>query len=230
MYRILVVEDEKDISRILGKYLDKAGYDYDICHDGFSGLEMFSEKEYHLVLLDIMMEGIDGLEILRRIRNVSNVPVLMTTARIAEVDRLKGFDLGADDYIVKPYSMKELMSRIKVFLNRVYGANDFVEIGQLKIDLDRKEGFFENNNLNLSKIEYSILEVLMKNRDHVFTRENLIESAFGFDSEIDNRSIDTYIKRIRRKIEPDPKNPQYLITKYGVGYYFEGAGHAKKKN
>lgn len=225
MYSILVVEDEKDITRILAKYLEKEGYDFDICHDGFTGLELFENKQYHLVLLDIMMPGIDGLEILRRIRFISDVPVLMTTARISEVDRLAGFDLGADDYIVKPYSMKELMLRIKVFLSRVYGTTDGIEVGSLRLDLDRKEGFLKNENLNLSKIEYQILEVLMKNRNHVFTREELIETALGLDSDIDNRSIDTYIKRIRRKIEPDPKNPQYLITKYGVGYYFEGAGH-----
>lgn len=168
------------------------------------------------------MDGIDGLEVLRRIRSTSLVPVLLTTARVQEVDRLKGFDLGADDYVVKPYSMKELMSRIKVFISRVYGYNYCLAVDGLKLDLDAKDAYLQGLKLNLSRIEYDILEVLMKNPNRVFSREQLIDGALGYDSSIDVRSIDTYIKRIRKKIEEDQKNPRFIMTKYGIGYYFSG--------
>lgn len=222
MHRILVVEDEKEITRILSKYLDREGYLYDICHDGFCALELFAKNKYSLVLLDIMMDGIDGLEVLRRIRGISSVPVLMTTARIQEADRLKGFEYGGDDYVLKPYSMKELMSRIRVFISRVYGTNESMTIGDLKIDFDQKDAYVQGNRMNLSRVEYGILEILMKKPDRVFSREQLIEAVLGYDATIDNRSIDTYVKRIRKKIEKDPKNPKYLMTKYGLGYYFAG--------
>ena len=230
MHRILVVEDEKEITRILAKYLEREGYAYDICHDGFCALELFGENNYSLVILDIMMDGIDGLEVLRRIRSISNVPVLMTTARVQEADRLKGFEYGSDDYIVKPYSMKELMSRIRVFIGRVYGNSDNLKIGDLKIDFDQKDGYIKGVKINLSRIEYGILETLMKKPDRVFSREQLIEAVLGFDATIDNRSIDTYVKRVRKKIEMDPKNPKYLMTKYGIGYYFAGDPDENEKN
>ncbi len=222
MHRILVVEDEKEITRIMEKYLEREGYAFDICHDGFCALELFAQHKYSLVVLDIMMEGIDGLEVLRRIRGVSTVPVLMTTARIQEADRLKGFEYGGDDYIVKPYSMKELMSRIKVFISRVYGTNDSLTFGDLKIDFQQKDAYLQGQRINLSRVEYGILEAMMKNPDRVFTREQLIETVLGFDATIDSRSIDTYVKRIRRKIESDPKDPKRIMTRYGIGYYFAG--------
>jgi len=217
MYKVLVVEDEKEISRIVCKYLEKEGYEYDLADNGFRGLELFSLNKYHLVLLDIMMDGIDGIEVLKRIREISDVPILMTTARVDETDRIKGFDNGADDYIVKPYSTRELMRRIRVFLKRVYPQTKEIKVENLTLDIDNKILYKDNIEIDISSLEYRLLECFMLNLNKILSREQIIEMAFS-DFDGYDRSIDTYIRRIRKKIENDPKNPVLLLTKYGLGY------------
>ncbi len=224
MFRILVVEDEADISSIVMKYIEKNGYEGRLAENGFEALELFSEEQFHLVVLDIMMPGIDGFEVLARIREISEVPVIMLTAKQEEVDRIKGFEEGADDYVVKPFSPRELMSRIKVFLKRIYNDNDelILSYEDLKLYTSSMKLYRGKEEIELTSTEFKLLFVMMRNMNQVLTREQIIESAFGMDYEGFDRSIDTYIKRIRQKIEPNPKQPLYLKTKYGSGYVFGG--------
>lgn len=224
MFRILVVEDESEISSIVMKYIEKSGYECRLAENGFEALELFSSQHFHLIILDVMMPGIDGFEVLARIREISDVPIIMLTAKQEEVDRIKGFEEGADDYVVKPFSPRELISRIKVFLKRIYNYGDemILTSGQLRLFTSSMKLFQGEEEIELTSTEFKLLHVLMRNMNQVLTREQLIELAFGIDYEGFDRSIDTYIKRIRQKIEPDPKHPLYLKTKYGSGYVFGG--------
>lgn len=218
MYNILVVEDEQQISRVLLKYLDKEGYHYDLAINGIDAINLFNKNKYHLVLLDIMMEGVDGIEVLQYIRQQSTIPILMTTAKIMEDDRLKGFEFGADDYISKPYSPRELMKRIKVFLKRAYpNTISDLQINDLTINTKTKQVFKQGKEIIFSAQEFRIIEYLAKNKNITVTREQIIEHAL-VDYEGYDRSIDTYIKRIRKKIEVNPSKPTQLLTKYGLGY------------
>jgi len=224
MFRILVVEDESEISSIVMKYIEKSGYECRLAENGFEALELFSSQHFHLIILDVMMPGIDGFEVLARIREISDVPIIMLTAKQEEVDRIKGFEEGADDYVIKPFSPRELISRIKVFLKRIYNYGDemILTSGQLRLFTSSMKLFQGEEEIELTSTEFKLLHVLMRNMNQVLTREQLIELAFGIDYEGFDRSIDTYIKRIRQKIEPDPKHPLYLKTKYGSGYVFGG--------
>lgn len=224
VYQILVVEDQKEISDILMKYIAKEGYGVAVASNGFEALELFGNQEFHLVLLDIMMPGISGFEVLKEIRKISDVPVIMLTAKQEEVDRLKGFETGADDYVIKPFSPRELMKRIRVFIKRIYNeADEIVYIFRdLKLYTKGMKLVKNNNEIVLTAAEYKLLFVLFKNKGQILTREQLIELAYGSDYEGYDRNIDSFIKRIRQKIEDDPKNPKILITKYGAGYIFGG--------
>lgn len=226
-YNILVIEDQKEISSIVAKYLAKEGFGYFVANDGFEALEYFGNHECHLILLDIMMPGIDGFEVLKEIRKISDIPVIMLTARQEEVDRLKGFDTGADDYVVKPFSARELMKRIKVIIKRVYHENDEIILNHKFLNLHTKSMklFNKDDEIIITSVEYKLLLALFKNKGQVLSREQLINLAFGQEYEGYDRNIDSYIKRIRQKIEHDPSKPQYLITKYGAGYIFGGLSH-----
>ncbi|MBH1939840.1 response regulator transcription factor [Mobilitalea sibirica] len=224
VYQILVVEDQKEISDVLKKYIAKEGYGVAVANHGFEALELFGDREFHLILLDIMMPGINGYEVLKEIRKTSDVPVIMLTAKQDEVDRLKGFEIGADDYVIKPFSPRELMKRIQVFLKRVYQEADEIiySFKNLKLYTKSMKLIKNDNQIALTAAEYKLLFVLFKNKGQVLTREQLIELAYGNDYEGYDRNIDSFIKRIRQKIEDDPKNPKILITKYGAGYIFGG--------
>lgn len=224
-YHVLIVEDQKEISDIVSKYLEKEGYSYYVAKDGFEALEYFNTQQIHLILLDIMMPGIDGFEVLKEIRKISDIPVIMLTAKQEEIDRLKGFDIGADDYVVKPFSARELMRRVKVFLKRIYHESDEIVYSYKYLSLHTKSmKLFKNDEeILITSAEYNLLLALFKNQGQVLTREQLINLAYGHEFEGYDRSIDTYIKRIRQKIEEDPKHPRILLTKYGAGYVFGGA-------
>ena len=224
-YQIMVVEDQAEISGIVAKYLEKEGYGCFLAKDGFAALDIFNNNTIHLVLLDIMLPGIDGFEVLREIRQISDVPVIMLTARQEEIDRLAGFDLGADDYVLKPFSVKELMKRIKALIKRTYHQSDEIIYSYQDLSLHAKSMKLYKNDeeVQITAAEYQLLLVLFKHQGQVLTREQLIELAYGREYEGYDRNIDSYIKRIRQKIEEDSKNPQILITKYGAGYIFGGA-------
>ncbi len=223
-YNILVVEDQNEISSILSKYLNNEGYDNFVAKDGFAALEYFNNNECHLVLLDIMMPGINGFDVLKQIRAVSDIPVIMLTAKQEEIDRLKGFDFGADDYVIKPFSARELMKRVKALLRRTYHDTDEIIYTYKKLALHTKSMklFKDRQEVDLTSVEYRLLFTLFKNRGQVLSRELLINLSFGNEYEGYDRNIDSYIKRIRQKIESNPKIPELLITKYGAGYVFGG--------
>jgi DNA-binding response OmpR family regulator len=223
-YQILVVEDQAEIRTILEKYLLKEGYKVLTASDGFEALELFNNNAVHLVLLDVMMPGIDGFEVLKEIRTVSELPVIMLTARQGEVDRVRGFRTGVDDYVVKPFSAKELMLRIRRLLSRVYHESD--EIVYRYHDLSLHTGsmmlYSGETEIAITTAEYQLLHAMFRNQGHVMSREQLIEQAYGDDYEGYDRNIDSHIKKIRQKIEKDPRHPQILLTKYGAGYQFGG--------
>lgn len=223
-YKILMVEDQKEISDIVSLYLDKEGYDYVVASDGFEALEYFGTEKVHLVLLDIMMPGIDGFQVIREIREVSDVPVIMVSAKEDEADRIKGFDLGADDYVVKPFSSRELMRRIKVMLKRVYPDMQvaLMSYKELSLDGNTMKLYKKGGEVDITSTEFCILKAFLKNQGRVLSREQIIEQAFDGEYDGFDRSIDTYIKRLRQKIEDDPKCPRYIVTKYGAGYIFGG--------
>jgi DNA-binding response OmpR family regulator len=223
-YNILVVEDQIEISSIVSKYLESEGYKNYVAKDGFEALEYLNSHEYHLVVLDIMMPGIDGFQVLKEIREVSEIPVIMLTAKQEEVDRIKGFDIGADDYVVKPFSARELMKRIKAILRRTYHETDEIIYSFKDLELHTKSMklYKDNKEVELTAVEFNLLFTLFKNKGQVLSREQLINLSFGIEYEGYDRNIDSYIKRIRQKVEDDPKIPKLLITKYGAGYVFGG--------
>ena len=222
--KVLVVEDQREISSIIIKYLENEGYDYQLAEDGLSALDTFSDDFFHLVLLDVMMPGIDGFQVLSEIRKISNVPVIMLTARELEPDRIKGFDLGADDYVIKPFSPKELMRRIRSLFKRVYNesSGQTIEFGDLKLNLGSMTLEKQGQTVDLTSVEFRLLKAFVDNRGIVLSREQIINLAFGVDYEGIDRNIDSYIRRLRSKLEDDPGKPKYLVTKYGAGYVFGG--------
>lgn len=224
VFNILVVEDQSDISDIVMKYLVNSGYTCDLAKNGFEALESFSKNTYHLILLDVMMPGIDGFEVLSRIREISDIPIIMLTAKQEEIDRIKGFEKGADDYVVKPFSPRELMGRVKVFLKRIYQTTDEIILieDELKLFTGSMKLQKANVDLNLTATEFKLIHTFMRNKGQILTREQLIEQSFGQGYDGFDRNIDSYIKRIRQKIEDDPSKPRILITKYGAGYIFGG--------
>jgi len=221
-FKILIVEDEFEIREIIKKYLEKEGYEVYMAKDGIDGLEMFRKNQPHLVILDVMMPGITGFDVLKEVRNVSNIPVLMLTAKHQEKDRIEGFDLGADDYIPKPFSPNELVKRVNAVMRRSYKDHQYLTYGPFKLDIDNQILHKDSNEILLTTKEFKIVEVFFNNVGILLTREQLIEKAFEEFYEGYDRAIDTQIKKIRQKIEKDTKNPEFLKTKYGSGYVFGG--------
>lgn len=213
-----------DISNIIIKYLENEGYGCALAKDGFQALELFSMDTFHLIILDLMMPGIDGFQVLKDIRNISNVPVIILTAKEQEVDRLKGFDYGADDYVVKPFSPRELIRRVNVLLKRLYNKMDetIMDVGDLKLYLESERLVKDEEEITLTHTEFLLMKTFMEHKGAVLTREQLINIAFGMDYEGYDRSIDSHIKRLRQKIEDNSKKPKYIKTKYGAGYIFDG--------
>lgn len=224
-HTILIVEDEKNISDVIKAYLEKENYDTLVAFDGETAFEIFKKENISLILLDLMIPKISGEELCSKIRNISEVPIIMLTAKSDEDSKIEGLDIGADDYIVKPFSPRELVSRVKALLRRTYKdsnvlAERLVFHDNLEIDKERFLVIKNNENIDLTTNEFKVLLVLATNPEIVFSREKLIESALGMGYDGFDRTIDTYIKNIRQKIEDDPKTPKYIATVYGVGYKF----------
>lgn len=225
-YHILVVEDQADIRNIVSKYLQSEGYVPFEAKDGFEALEIFAGNKIHLVLLDIMMPGIDGFDVLKEIRKISDVPVIMLTARAEETDRLKGFDIGADDYVLKPFSVKEVVKRVNAIIKRTYHSTDEIvyHCGDLSLHTKSMKLYKKDVEIPITAAEFGLLQALFRYQGQILSREKLISLAYGVEYEGFDRNIDSYIKRLRQKIEDDPKNPQLLLTKYGAGYVLGGEG------
>jgi DNA-binding response OmpR family regulator len=224
-YKILVVEDEPQIRDIVEKYLKNAGYEVYSVDNGIDGLAEFAERQPHIVILDIMMPGISGFDVLKELRLVSHVPVIVLTAKQKEADRLAGFDLGADDYVMKPFSPKELVKRVQAVLRRVYSApaeKPMLVSGDFALDIAQEKLYRNGHEIEITHKEFQLLEVFFSNEGVLLSRQQLIDKAFGYDYDGFDRTIDTYIKQLRQKIEKDNRRPVYLKTKYGAGYIFEG--------
>ena len=228
MAKILVVDDEASIVTMLAYNLKKEGYDVVTAEDGEVALEKFESENPDLLLLDIMMPKMDGYEVCRKIREKSNVPIIMLTARADEVDKVVGLEMGADDYVTKPFGNRELIARVKANLrrsdiapvtNNEKDGNNQV-YGDLNIDFDRYEVTKRGEVINLTLREFELLTFLATQTPTIFRRENLLEKVWGYEYFGDVRAVDVTIRRLREKIEDDPSKPKYIVTKRGVGYYF----------
>jgi DNA-binding response OmpR family regulator len=225
--RILVVEDERELREAVGEYLVRLGYSVETTGDGVSALSSFDRHQPALVLLDLMLPMLSGEEVCRSIRARSRVPVVMMTAKAAEEDMLSGLDLGADDYLVKPFSLKVLAARVAAVLRRsapdtAVAERLFFDEGRLVVDPERHEARKDGRTIPLTRIEMAILFTLSSHPTKVFTREELIAQAMGDDFEGFDRTVDSHIKNLRLKIEDEPRVPRYIATVHGVGYRFEG--------
>lgn len=232
---ILIIEDEQGISKIIKSYLQKEGYNVFQAFDGKEGLDFFENEQIDLILLDLMIPKISGEDLIKEIRNKSNVPVIMVTAKVSEENIINGLKLGADDYVTKPFSPKELMQRIKTVLRRIEKYNipraDIIKTtdGRLEMDLEYNRFFKDGEEIFLTKNEFQIIKTLFSNPNKIFTREEIIEITFGFDYDAYDRAIDTHIKNIRQKIEDNPKKPDYIKTIYGMGYKSGGVDDVSSK-
>lgn len=226
--KILVVEDEPRYARVVTINLETAGYEALVARDGNEAIQMTASKNPDLILLDLMMPGIDGYEVCRRIREFSNIPIIMLTAMSDTNDKVQGLEEGADDYITKPFSARELLARIKVALRRVNASDPptppTVERGKLKVDFINQRVYCCTEEIKLTRIEYRLLSTLIKNYGRVLLPNYLLEDIWGTGREENHQLLWQAIHRLRKKIEPDPKNPSYLHTRPSVGYVFEYLG------
>ena len=225
MTRILVVEDEVSISDPLTYMLGKEGYDVVLAETGPDALLEFDRGGADLVLLDLMLPGMSGVEVCRALRQKSNVPVIMLTAKDSEVDKVVGLEIGADDYVTKPYSARELLARVKAVLRRGQEAEELVpatlEGGPVRMDVERHIVAVQGRPISLPLKEFELLELLLRNTGRVLTRAQLIDRVWGSDYVGDTKTLDVHIKRLRAKIEPDPGEPKFILTVRGLGYKFE---------
>jgi two-component system response regulator RegX3 len=223
--RILVVEDEESFSDPLSYLLRREGYDVAVADDGTTALDEFDRNGADLVLLDLMLPGLPGTEVCRQLRARSNVPVIMLTAKDGEIDKVVGLELGADDYVTKPYSSRELVARVRAVLRR--GAEpevlvpSTVEAGPVRMDVERHVVTVNNKAVAMPLKEFELLEILLRNAGRVLTRMQLIDRVWGSDYVGDTKTLDVHVKRLRSKIEPDPAQPRHLVTVRGLGYKFE---------
>jgi DNA-binding response OmpR family regulator len=223
--RILLVDDEEAIQTLLAYPLRKEGYDVVPARDGRQALDLFADGRFDLVVLDVMMPRLDGIEVCRRLRSRSQVPIIMLTARDDEVDKVLGLEIGADDYITKPFSVREFTSRVKAALRRtrMMGSGDAegtIGAGELTIDLSRRQVRVAEERIQLTYVEFEILAALARSPGRVFDRDTLLERVWGDSAYRDPRTIDVHIRHLREKIEVDAKEPEYLFTVRGVGYRF----------
>ncbi|MDH3251079.1 MAG: response regulator transcription factor [Acidimicrobiia bacterium] len=226
MKTILVVDDEMKITRLLRDYLQQAGFRVVTAADGKSALSIARSEQPDMIVLDLGLPGIDGLDVTRMLRSDSDVPIIMLTARAEESDRIVGLELGADDYLIKPFSPKELVARVRAVLRRVDASvetPDVVRSGDLMIDTNRRVVSIGERVVDLTPTEFELLIHLARSPGRVFTRAQLLDALHGVAFESYERAIDAHVKNLRRKLEPEPSHPRYLLTVYGVGYKYADA-------
>ena len=224
--RILVVDDEKLLVKGIKFNIENEGYQVDTAYDGLTALDMAAAAEYDLVILDLMMPGMNGLDVCMSIRSRSTVPVIMLTAKGEDTDKLLGFEYGADDYITKPFNILELKARVRALLRRSSMApqqekSKRLSAPGLELDAERRTAFKNGAEVELTAREFDIVEMLMASPGKVFSRESLLDMVWGYDYQGDIRTVDVHVRRIREKLEDDPAKPRYIHTKWGVGYYFK---------
>ncbi len=224
--KILVVDDEKLIVKGIRFSLEQEGMEVDCAYDGEEAFNMAKEKEYDMILLDVMLPKMDGFEVCQAIREFSNMPIIMLTAKGEDMDKILGLEYGADDYITKPFNILEVKARIKAIMRRTSdtgkkeAASSQIEKGDLKLDCDSRRLFVLGREINLTGREFELLELLVKNENKVYSREMLLETVWGKDYPGDVRTVDVHVRRLREKIETNPSEPKYVHTKWGVGYYY----------
>ena len=227
MSRILVVEDEESYSDPLSYLLRREGYDVVVAETGPAALAQFDSNGADLVLLDLMLPGLSGVDVCRRLRQRSSVPVIMLTAKDSEIDKVVGLEIGADDYVTKPYSSRELLARVKALLRRLAEPEELLsptlEAGPVRMDVERHTVTVAGVSTPLPLKEFELLEMLLRNAGRVLTRIQLMDRVWGSDYVGDTKTLDVHIKRLRAKIEPDPANPRHIVTVRGLGYKFEAA-------
>lgn len=228
MSKILIIEDEESIAELEKDYLELSGFEVEIANDGETGLEKALNEEFNLVILDLMLPGVDGFEICRRVREVKNTPIIMVSAKKEDIDKIRGLGLGADDYMTKPFSPSELVARVKAHLSRyerLIGSgvpdNEVIEIRGLKIDKTARRVWVNGEEKNFTTKEFDLLTFLAQNPNHVFTKEELFNKIWDMESIGDIATVTVHIKKIREKIEFNTAKPQYIETIWGVGYRFK---------
>ena len=226
--KVLVVDDEKLIVKGIRFSLEQEGMEVDCAYDGEEALEKTQTSEYDIILLDLMLPKLSGLEVCQQIREFSQVPIIMLTAKGEDMDKILGLEYGADDYITKPFNILEVKARIKAILRRSAKAESkeekekVVTINDLKLDCESRRVFILDREINLTAKEFDVLELLVFNPNKVYSREKLLKIVWGYEYPGDVRTVDVHIRRLREKIESNPSDPKYVHTKWGVGYYFQG--------
>ena len=223
--KILVVDDEKLLVKGIRFNLENDGYEVITAHNGKEAVALAKTELPDLIVLDIMMPVMDGLTACRQIREFADIPIIMLTAKVEDMDKLMGFEQGADDYMTKPFNILELKARIRALLRRSgaqnTGKSDMLSIGNITLDLNTRNAYRQNTLVDLTAKEFDLIEVMMHNPNRVYSREALLDTIWSYEYRSDIRTVDVHIRRLREKLETDPANPQYIITKWGVGYYFK---------
>lgn len=225
--KVLVVDDEKLIVKGIRFSLEQDGMEVECAYDGAEALRMAEENEYDLILLDIMLPKMDGFTVCQHIREFSNVPIVMLTAKGDDMDKILGLEYGADDYITKPFNILEVKARIKAIMRRIASGNSksekssMIESGDLRMDCESRRLFVKEKEINLTAKEFDLLELLVTNPNKVYSRERLLNLVWGYEYPGDVRTVDVHVRRMREKIESNPSEPKYLHTKWGVGYYYQ---------
>ena len=227
--KILIVDDEKLIVKGLKFTLEQDSMEVDVAYDGREALEKAKNNQYDMILLDVMLPELNGFEVCQQIRDFSDVPIIMLTAKGDDMDKILGLEYGADDYITKPFNILEVKARIKAIMRRVNSkrqkaaepAANVIASGDMRIDMDSRRVFIENKEVNLTAKEFDLLELLIMNPNKVYNREKLLNLVWGYDYPGDVRTVDVHVRRLREKIEKNPSEPKYIHTKWGVGYFFQ---------
>ena len=224
--KILVVDDEKTLVKGIKFNLENEGYEVECAYDGAAAVELARNNRFDLLILDVMMPEVDGLEACMRIREFSNVPIIMLTAKSEDADKLMGFECGADDYLTKPFNILELKARVRALLRRAAGVQrqqgSVLTAGDLSLNTEERVAIRGGKTVDLTAKEYDLIELLMRNPRRVYSRENLMNVVWGYTYAGDYRTVDVHIRRLREKLELDPAEPEHIMTKWGVGYYFKG--------
>ena len=226
MAKILVVDDEKLLVKGMKFNLENEGYQVECAYDGAAAVELARNNKFDLLILDVMMPEVDGLEACMRIREFSNVPIIMLTAKSEDSDKLMGFECGADDYLTKPFNILELKARVRALLRRAAGVQrsqgGVLTVGDLSLNTEERVAIRDGETVELTAKEYDLIELLMRNPRRVYSRENLMNVVWGYSYAGDYRTVDVHIRRLREKLEKNPAEPDHIMTKWGVGYYFKG--------
>ena len=224
--KIRVVDDEKTLVKGIKFNLENEGYEVECAYDGAAAVELARNNRFDLLILDVMMPEVDGLEACMRIREFSNVPIIMLTAKSEDADKLMGFECGADDYLTKPFNILELKARVRALLRRAAGVQrqqgSVLTAGDLSLNTEERVAIRGGKTVDLTAKEYDLIELLMRNPRRVYSRENLMNVVWGYTYAGDYRTVDVHIRRLREKLEQDPAEPEHIMTKWGVGYYFKG--------